>query len=186
MNPLLALGGALLLAASLPSSPARPLPPRSAPVDTTDVARVETYDGTLVITRLKRADAPAEFRVRVGDAVVYRDSAAQGVSLHTLTTWSRRRLALLEISSGGNGCPSAFRFVEFAEGKTPRVSAELGNCNDLPVVLMDGARLRVRFPSFYHTYQMRDPGFRRPPDATWEYLGDGRVRRLPATAATRS
>jgi len=186
MNPLLALGASLLLAASLPSSPARPLPPRPAQRDTGDVARVEMYDGTLVISRLKRPGRPTEFRVRVNDAVVYRDSTAQGVSLHTLAAWSRRRLALLEISSGGNGCPSAFRFVEFAEGRPPRVSAEFGNCNDLPVVLMDGARVRVRFPSFYHTYQSRQPGFRPPPDATWEYLGDGRLRRLPGTPATRS
>jgi hypothetical protein len=121
--------------------------------------------------------------VRVDSAVVFADSTARAVMLHTLARWAGRRVALLEVVSGGNGCPSMFRIVEFAEGRPPRVSPEIGNCSDLPRVTMDDARLRVRFPGFYHTHQARQPGFRPPPDATWEYLGDGRVRRLPAAAA---
>jgi hypothetical protein len=179
-----ALASILLLAAR-PSAAMTAAADTTARPDSADVARVETYDGALVISRIGKDRR--EFAVRVDSTVVYRDSIAQAVLLHTLTTWSGRRIAVIEVSSGGNACPSMFRIVEFSEERRPRVSPEIGNCSDLPVVMMDGARFRVRFPGFYLNYQARQPGFRPPPDATWEYLGDGRVRRLPATpnASTR-
>jgi hypothetical protein len=46
------VAGALLVAASLPSSPAHPGPTHPLAADTTEVARVETYDCTLAIARL--------------------------------------------------------------------------------------------------------------------------------------
>jgi len=162
-----------------------PTPTPSAEPDSSDVARIDTYDGTLSIVRIAPPDRPWVTRVRVGQTLVLADSNARTLMLHTLTTWSRRRIALIEVVSGGNGCPSMYRLVEFAEGRPPRVSPEFGNCGDLPVVMMDGARLRVRFPGFYHTSQARQPGFRPPPGATWEYLGDGRVRQLPPPARPR-
>jgi hypothetical protein len=169
---LIALGGALLIAgtSAAQSSTAEP--------DSVDIARVETFDGTLSISRVPNAAGMREFRVRVGSDVVFRDSMSLTVMLHTLTSWSRRRVALLELVSGGTACPSMYRIVEFTEEGRPRVSVEFGNCSDLPVVLLDGTRFRVRFPGFYTNSQARQPGFRSPPAQTWEYLGDGRVRRV--------
>lgn len=159
----------------------------AAAPDSVEVARVETFDGTLSISRITNADGGRHFPVRVGADVVFRDSSSQTVMLHTLARWGERRVALLELVSGGNACPSMYRIVEFTEDRPPRVSAEFGNCSDLPVVLLDGTRFRVRFPSFYLNHQARRPGFRPPPAQTWEYLGDGRVRRVTGTppASTR-
>lgn len=174
---LIALGGVLLLAGTSAAQSS------SSEPDSSEVARVETFDGTISISRITDGSGTRHFRVRVGSDVVFRDSASQVVMLHTLTRWSERRIALLELVSGGNACPSRYRIVEFTEDRPPRVSAEFGNCSDLPVVMQDGTRFRVRFPSFYLNHQARQPGFRPPPAETWEYLGNGRVRRVTGAAA---
>jgi hypothetical protein len=181
---LIALGGALLLAGP---AAAQGFTDHTTGPDSAELARVETFDGTLAISRVRDAAGVPGFRVRVGERVVFGDSVSQTVLLHTLTMWSARRVALLELVSGGNACPSMYRIVEFTEDRPPRVSAEFGNCSDLPVVLQDGTRFRVRFPGFYLNHQARRPGFRPPPAQTWEYLGDGRVRRVTGTppASTR-
>ncbi|HEU4556925.1 MAG TPA: hypothetical protein VFS20_03710 [Longimicrobium sp.] len=173
---LIAFGAALLLAGTSAAQSS------TTEADSTDVARVDTYDGTISIVQLTHPARARQFRVRLGSDVVFRDSVSLTVMLHTLTSWSGRRVALLELASGGTGCPSMYRIVEFSEERRPRVSAEFGNCSDLPVVLLDGTRFRVRFPGFYTNYQARQPGFRPPPAATWEYLGDGRVRRVTGAA----
>lgn len=172
----IALAAALLLAGTSAAQSS------TTEADSTDVARVETYDGTISISRITNPSGVREFRVRLGPDVVFRDSASLTVMLHTLTGWSGRRVALLELASGGTGCPSMYRVVEFSEERRPRVSAEFGNCSDVPVVLLDGTRFRVRFPGFYTNDQARQPGFRPPPAATWEYLDNGRVRRVTGAA----
>ena len=152
--------------------------------DSTEVARVETIDVTLTISRLERAGGPRVFRVRAGDDVVFGDSMSYAVLVHTVTRWAGGWVALLQIASGGSSCPSMYRVVEMPGDGPPRASPEFGTCSDLPVVLLDETRFRVRFPGFYQDHMAREPGFRPPPAATWEYLGDGRVRRVTGTAAT--
>lgn len=180
---LTALGAALLLAGTSAAQSST----SAAEADSVDIARVDTYDGTISISQITGSSEPRKFRVRVGADVVFGDSMSLAVMLHTLTSWSGRRVALLELASGGTACPSMYRIVEFTEEGRPRVSPEFGNCSDIPVVLQDGTRFRVRFPGFYTNHQARQPGFRPPPAATWEYLGNGRVQRVTAAgvAGTR-
>lgn len=64
MNPFLPLGVAFPLAASLPSSPVHPCPLRIAVADVGDGVRVETFDGTLAVSRLTETDGSTGFRVR--------------------------------------------------------------------------------------------------------------------------
>jgi hypothetical protein len=180
MTPLFTLGALLLLAGS---QSARPNPtPLSFQPDSTDVARVETYDGTLTITRITNG-GEWEFHVRVDSVLLLRDDVAERVSLHTITAWSGGLAALLEVSSGGSACPSMYRIVEFAEGSRPTVTEEFGDCSDIPLVLLDGTRFRVRFPGFYHGRMAREPGFRPPPPITWELVGKGRMRKKAGTGA---
>lgn len=145
-------------------------------VDSATVALLETFGSTFSVVRLDPAHEGREFQVRVGDTVLFRDSVSQTVGVHTFTEASGRSLVLLHLFSGGTGCPAMYRIVELAGDREPAVTPEFGNCSDIPVVLLDEGRLRVRFPGFWHARDERQPGFRPPPPSLYEYQGEGRVR----------
>jgi hypothetical protein len=167
------------------AAPASPVARDASAPDSLEIVRVEQFDGNLSISRIAKRGRVEEFRVRADSRLVYRDSTAYAMSLHTLGSWSEHRVAILEIVSGGTACPAMYRIVAFGSARTPRISSEFGDCSDIPVVMVDGRHFRVRFPGFYTNTVAREPGFRPPPPTTWEYLGDGRVRQLPAATSTR-
>ena len=58
-----------------------------------------------------------------------------------------RSYVLIEEQSGGTACPSMFQVVDLS-GSMPAVSAQIGNCSDLPRVSVIGGALRMSVPAF--------------------------------------
>jgi hypothetical protein len=63
----------------------------------------------------------------------------------------RARIVLLELDTGGTGCPAYFRIFEVNDGGLVSISDHFGNCSDEPTIQFDGKSLLIGFPPFGHT-----------------------------------
>jgi hypothetical protein len=86
-------------------------------------------------------------------------------------------IALVQVLSGGIGCPAQFRVVEMTGNASPVVTDEFGGCAEEPEAVWfdaDGA-MRMRFPDYAKNSMRAEPGFREDPPTTWTYRTGGRL-----------
>jgi hypothetical protein len=103
--------------------------------------------------------------------------------------WGAGELVVMSLGSGGSACPAMFQLVVVGEKGLASVTEEFGDCSDSPTITLQRLpeeQLALRFPGYYRLAQAQEPGFRKPPPATWVYSkGVLREQKPPAPARRR-
>ena len=173
----------LLLPALLALAACRIAPTRTGGAgESSGVTEVQTRlrmpGGEVTVTRTgEEGRETGMFVVAVGEQEVFRDSMSYAVEVYAYAArLDEDPVVVFALSSGGSGCPVMYRMVHLTGESDPLVTEPFGDCSDIPRVSLEGERLRMRFPGFYHASRRREPGFRPPPPSTYVYDGAGRMR----------
>jgi hypothetical protein len=89
-------------------------------------------------------------------------------------------IALLQVMSGGSGCPALFRVVELMRDGSAAITEEFGTCAEWPeAVWFDrGGTMRMRFSDHASAPERSEPGFREGPPRTWIYRTGGHLEEM--------
>lgn len=104
---------------------------------------LETIAGSLSIMRVTDGE---QFVVQLGDRLVARFDDYFAVSISNSRSTPDAQFVLIELTTGGNACPSTYRALEIKSNGEATLSDEFGNCSDLPSTSLRDGALQVRFP----------------------------------------
>jgi len=148
--------------------------------------RLSTPDGVLDITNVPTEDGlPAnDHSVLVDGDTVVKEQFALTMRVYAVVprTGAHGTLVVIDYADGGTACEALFRVIELRRGRPPRVTDEFGNCGGGPEVITRNGVLRLEFAPYWHLWNEREPGFRRPPGYAYEYRGGTVVRATLASA----
>lgn len=152
--------------------------------------RLSTPDGVLEIANEPTDDdRPANTHSVLvdGDTVVNEQfSMTMRVYAVVPRTGAHGTLVVIDYADGGTACEALYRVIELRRGRRPHVTDEFGNCGGGPEVITRNGVLRLEFAPYWHLWNEKEPGFRRPPGYAYEYRGGTMVRVRLASARERT
>ncbi len=148
-----------------------------ADVKTEVQGEVKTVDGVLQVLReIKDGDQFQYVVILRGKVLVEKDSQIKKIK-SVYPSNAAAKLILLEIDTGGSGCPLLYRVVEIKTDGHANVTDEFGTCGDLTKISFENDAWRIDFPRFGGA-----------PASTWVYR-DGKlieVKRKNKSSAPKS
>ena len=125
---------------------AQAAPPPAAPELRTD-SKVVTTHGKLEIQRVESDEFASAYQLKLNGKVVGAETGNSIVAIAaSYPEKEPARLVLLELGSGGSGCPAFFKVLEIkADGSTVR-SKEFGNCSPMARPSFSKGVLRIDIP----------------------------------------
>lgn len=124
------------------------------------VETAETVGGQLTIVK----EDELQFKVYLNGKPIIEEKGFLRLSLRAKFPESgRARIVLLELDTGGTGCPAYFRIIELDNRGLASNSDQFGNCSDEPTIQFDGKALLMGFSPFGHAAR-----------AVWSYR-DGKL-----------
>jgi hypothetical protein len=102
----------------------------------------------------------------------------ENASLHAYFSSSEiGDVAVLSVTSGGNGCPAMFRIAYPDSSGKYVVTKEFGDCSDIPTIIFEEKQVTVKFPGYAPLSAQSEPNFRSPPPTTYVF-SNGRLREI--------
>jgi hypothetical protein len=149
-----------------------------------DGETLPTRSGVLGIHRVGD-ESDLKWELRLGRRTVLQTEGESFVHFEAFfPNLSQGEVAIVSFNSGGNACPAQFRVVRVVSADRVEVSEEFGDCADSPTITLrqlPEEELTIGFPGYYQLWQSQEPGFRKPPPATWVYK-KGVLRELKPAA----